>query len=246
MVIDAFGMDENAQLIHVINDGDKSTSRTIQAYREAEQILNDLGIKASDILQSNGIIWVEGPSDRNYINKWIEILAPELQEGLHYSIMFYGGRLLSNLSFDFDWFNKEVIPLLRINKKAFVVLDRDGETSDTKINDTKQRITTEIGQENYWVTKGREIENYLSNEVVSKWLSQKYDCKSEFTNDSDVKFEDSIEKINQKVKYNLNKTVLSSEIAKYIDKDSLATLDLKKNVENLIVQIKKWNCIDTN
>lgn len=239
-------MDENAQLIHVINDGDKSTSRTIQAYREAEQILNDLGIKASDILQSNGIIWVEGPSDRNYINKWIEILAPELQEGLHYSIMFYGGRLLSNLSFDFDWFNKEVIPLLRINKKAFVVLDRDGETSDTKINDTKQRITTEIGQENYWVTKGREIENYLSNEVVSKWLSQKYDCKSEFTNDSDVKFEDSIEKINQKVKYNLNKTVLSSEIAKYIDKDSLATLDLKKNVENLIVQIKKWNCIDTN
>jgi len=246
VVIDAFGMDENAQLIHVINDGDKSTSRTIQAYREAEQILNDLGIKASDILQSNGIIWVEGPSDRNYINKWIEILAPELQEGLHYSIMFYGGRLLSNLSFDFDWFNKEVIPLLRINKKAFVVLDRDGETSDTKINDTKQRITTEIGQENYWVTKGREIENYLSNEVVSKWLSQKYDCKSEFTNDSDVKFEDSIEKINQKVKYNLNKTVLSSEIAKYIDKDSLATLDLKKNVENLIVQIKKWNCIDTN
>ena len=34
--------------------------------------LDDIGIKASDILQSNGIIWVEGPSDRIYINKWID------------------------------------------------------------------------------------------------------------------------------------------------------------------------------
>ncbi|MCL2414240.1 MAG: AAA family ATPase [Bacteroidales bacterium] len=246
VVIDAFGMDENAQLIHVINDGDKSTSTTIQAYRETEHILNDLGIKASDILQSNGVIWVEGPSDRNYINKWLEILAPDLQEGLHYSVMFYGGRLLSNLSFDFDRFNKEVIPLLKINRNAFVVLDRDGRTLNTKINDTKQRITTEIGENNYWITRGREIENYLSDETVSKWLSEKYVCKSEFTNDSDSKFEYSIDKINQKVKYNLNKTALSSEIAKYIDVASMETLDLKKNIENLIVQIKKWNCIDLN
>jgi len=65
VVIDAFGMCENAQIVHVVNDGDKATTTTIQAYRENEQILSDLGIKASDILQSNGVIWVEGPSDRN-------------------------------------------------------------------------------------------------------------------------------------------------------------------------------------
>ena len=32
-------------------------------------VLDDLGAKASDIFQSNGIIWVEGPSDRIYIKK---------------------------------------------------------------------------------------------------------------------------------------------------------------------------------
>ena len=33
-------------------------------------MLNDLDVRASDLLQSNGIIWVEGPSDRIYIKRW--------------------------------------------------------------------------------------------------------------------------------------------------------------------------------
>ena len=141
IVIDAFGTEKNSQLIHVINDGNKSTSTTILSYNGTKKILNDLGIKASDILQCNGVIWVEGPSDRNYLNRWLEILAPNLKEGLHYSIMFYGGRLLANLTFDFDWFNSEVIPLLKINRNAFVVLDRDGKKMNTKINVSIRRST---------------------------------------------------------------------------------------------------------
>ncbi len=47
---------------------------------------------------NNGIIWVEGPSDRIYLKNWILLLDENLEEGLHYSIMFYGGRLLSHLS----------------------------------------------------------------------------------------------------------------------------------------------------
>ena len=59
---------------------------------------------------------------------------------MHYVIMFYGGKLLSNLCFDFDWLQKEVIPLLKINCNAFVVIDRDGKTISTKLNETKKRI----------------------------------------------------------------------------------------------------------
>ncbi len=124
IVIDIFGANENAQIIHVENDGVRSRTTTVLSSKETKHILHDLGIKASDLLQCNGVIWVEGPSDRNYINKWLEILAPDLKEGLHYSIMFYGGRLLANLSFDSESFNKEVIPLLKINRNAFVIIDR--------------------------------------------------------------------------------------------------------------------------
>ncbi|WP_299583995.1 AAA family ATPase [uncultured Sunxiuqinia sp.] len=243
VVIDAFGTYKNSQLIHVSNDGLKSSSSTALSHNGAKQILNDLGIKASDILQSNGVIWVEGPSDRNYINKWLKILSPGLQEGLHFSIMFYGGRLLSNLSFDFEWFNREVIPLLKINSNAFVVIDRDGKTMHGKINETKKRITSEIGEGNCWITKGREIENYLSDKTITNWLKDKHGVITNFHNEKDTKLEDNIFNSNSKIniKYNLNKTVFSSEIADYIDSGTLEIMDLKNKLDILIDNIKKWN-----
>lgn len=243
VVIDAFGSSDNTQLIHVLNDGEKSTSVTISSYSETKNILNDLGIKASDILQSNGVIWVEGPSDRIYINKWINILRPDLKEGLHYSIMFYGGRLLSNLSFDFEWFNNNVIPLLKINKNAFVIIDRDGKSITSKINETKKRISNEIGINNSWITKGREIENYLSDETVTKWLLKNYKYKIEFKNNEDIKLEDNIANSSSKIKlkYNLKKTLFSNEIVEYINTESLKTLDLEEKLNSLITEIDKWN-----
>ncbi|MFD1161056.1 ATP-dependent nuclease [Hwangdonia seohaensis] len=243
VVIDSFGTDENSQLIHVSNDGDKSTCKTILSYNDAKQILNDLGIKASDILQSNGVIWVEGPSDRNFINKWIEILNPELKEGLHYVIMFYGGKLLSNLSFDFEWLKKEVIPLLKINRNAYVVIDRDGKNINAKLNETKIRIQEEIGEERCWITKGREIENYLSDATLTNWFRNKHKVKVEIINKKDIKLEDNILNTDTKVKfkYNLNKTIHSSEIVEFIDESSLDVLDLKQNLNQLIEAIMTWN-----
>lgn len=246
IVIDSFGTCENAQLIHVINDGEKSKSSTILSQSEQKKVLRDLDVKASDILQSNGIVWVEGPSDRNYLNKWISILAPSFQEGLHYSIMYYAGRLLSNLTFDFEWFKKEIIPLLRINTNAFVLIDKDGKTINSKLNETKERISAEIGNDNCWITKGREIENYLKDDSVIKWLKNKHNCTSNFKNDINTKLEDNILKSNKtiKLKYNLSKTAYSSEITEFIDKDSFNVLDLKEKLEQLILKIKEWNDLE--
>lgn len=243
VVIDVFGTYEHAQIIHVEHDGVRSTTRTILHDKDSKKVLRDLGVKASDLLQSNGVIWVEGPSDRNYLNKWIQLLAPELQEGLHYSIMPYGGRLLANLSFDFEWFNKEVIPLLKINTNSFVVMDRDGKEDDAKLNKTKERIKEEIGEGNYWVTEGREIENYLNDDVVKNWL-KKYKVKADkFSNDKNTKIEDNISAAGKtiKLKYNSSKTVYSSEIVEYIDEKLLGKLDLKDRLNELIERIKEWN-----
>nr|WP_299072718.1 AAA family ATPase [uncultured Allomuricauda sp.] len=243
IVIDSFGTDSNSQLIHISNDGDKSTSKTVLSYDGTKQILNDLGLKASDILQSNGIIWVEGPSDRNFINKWIKVLSPELKEGLHYTIMFYGGRLLSNLSFDFEWLKKEVIPLLKINRNAYVVIDRDGKTIKTKLNETKVRIQKEIGENRCWITKGREIENYLSDKILEIWLKEKHNINIEILNDKNIKLEENILNADSKIKlkYNLNKTIYSSEISEFIDKESLNIMDLESILLELVEVIKEWN-----
>ena len=244
IVIDSFGAYDSAQLIHVVNDGSKSTTTTVLGYKQNKHILKDLDVRASDLLQSNGIIWVEGPSDRNYLNKWLELLSPELKEGLHYSIMFYGGRLLANLTLDYDWFDKEIIPLLKINTNAYVIMDRDGKTVSTKLNLTKTRIEQEIGEKCCWITKGREIENYLSNSVIKAWLENK-GIVGDFRNFENEKLENNIVQIDKadKVKYNLNKTSNSSEIVHFINEESFTSLDLKQKLAGLIEIIKEWNSI---
>ena len=244
VVIDIFSSANDAQIIHVLNDGNNSSTSTVRGLLQSKELIEDLGAKASDILQSNGVIWVEGPSDRTYVLKWLSLIEPRLKEGLHFSIMFYGGRLLSNLSFDFEWINENVIPLMKINTNSYIIMDRDGKGITAKLNATKKRVIEEIGENNYWVTKGREIENYLSSNTIVAWLKDKHGC-------SDIKYEaKKNEKIEitvlkevktKKLDYSKNKRLYSSEVIDYITKDELNTDDLKNKVLQLVEQIKKWN-----
>jgi len=64
---------EDSQIVHVQHDGDCSTVSQSLGYADNRDIIDDLDFRASDILQANGIIWVEGPSDRIYLKKWIEL-----------------------------------------------------------------------------------------------------------------------------------------------------------------------------
>ena len=52
-----------------------SHSIQVDTYRDSCHILDDLEARASDLLQANGIVWVEGPSDRIYFKN--RILNPE-------------------------------------------------------------------------------------------------------------------------------------------------------------------------
>lgn len=139
-------------------------------------ICDDLGVRASDLLQSNCIIWVEGPSDRSYVNKWISIEDSNLVEGIHYSIMFYGGRLLSHLSAEE---NTNFIDLIRINRNSAIIIDSDKKKEDDELNSTKMRICSEFDGKNgfCWVTYGREIENYVEPDLIHKALASIYSSR---------------------------------------------------------------------
>lgn len=133
-------------------------------------ILDDLGLKASDLLQSNGIIWVEGPSDRIYLNKWIQLWSNNaLKEGKDYQCVFYGGRLLSNIILD-KKYEDELVNLINVNRNSIVIIDSDKKTSHSPINSTKKRIKEDCDKNNtmYWITKGREIENYIPDALIKK------------------------------------------------------------------------------
>lgn len=149
------------------------SSRVVAAINDAEKFsaCTDLGYRASDILQSNAIIWVEGPSDRIYLIHWLRSSYPELREGLHFSIMFYGGRLLSHLTASDDALD-EFIKLQKLNRNMAIVIDSDKLDEADGINATKQRLADEFRQASgrVWITAGKEIENYLSQALLTEFL----------------------------------------------------------------------------
>lgn len=163
-----------AAIFHIRHQNGQSTVERALTDKDKAEICADLGYRASDIMQANSIIWVEGPSDRIYLNHWIQAFDPELIEGLHYSIMFYGGRLLSHLSADDPDIN-EFISLRRLNRYIYIIIDSDRAESHGRLNATKSRVIKEFdkGPGFAWVTKGREIKIIL-NKVFWKEQSERY------------------------------------------------------------------------
>lgn len=149
--------------------------RSIDGKAEITQLLTshekrlmcaELGYKPSDLLQSNCVIWVEGPSDRIYLKHWLSDFDNKLIEGVHFSIMFYGGKLLSHLTLG-DAEVTDFIGLLPINRCPVVIMDSDRGAQTQTIRSTKQRVVDELEAVKglHWVTAGREIENYVDAET---------------------------------------------------------------------------------
>lgn len=144
---------------------------------ELARICADLGYRPSDLLQSNAVIWVEGPSDRVYLEHWLHLMDPELRENIDYSIMFYGGRLLSHLSTEDPNSVDDFISLRRLNRHLAVMIDSDKKFAQTRLNDTKIRIVTELAGDQpgiSWVTAGRTVENYIPTTLLADVLNDLY------------------------------------------------------------------------
>ena len=141
------------------------------------EICYDLGYRPSDLLQTNCAVWVEGPSDRTYISHWLELFNPDLREGVDYTIMFYGGRLLNHLT-STDPEITEFIKLRRLNRHLAIVIDSDKSSSRSTLNDTKCRVRDEMEQPGMvWITRGRNIENYVPEDLLSDVLTKMYPTK---------------------------------------------------------------------
>lgn len=218
-----------ASIFHVrLEDGETKIERAL-SNNEKFRICADLGVKASDLLQSNSIIWVEGPSDRIYLNHWLEAVAPDLVEGLDYSIMFYGGRLLAHLSAE-DEDIDEFISLRRLNRNMAILIDSDRTKSGEVILKTKRRVRDEFEHEGdlVWVTAGREIENYISKDI-RKELSGKVHLKERV---KDEQYGKVLRKDPDKIK-------VANAVTKF--PADLSVLDLKKQMNRLAEFVKRAN-----
>ncbi len=168
--LDVFGASENAQVMHVIHDGETARTSTVTAQFDQFEVISTLGARPSDLLQANSIIWVEGPSDRVYINCWIQLYSGGLmREGRDYQCAYYGGSLLAQIQFRPLEKETPLANLFRINPNIVVICDGDREAADTHLKSRVGRIYAEVGDipsAHIWITEAREIENYIPGSVL--------------------------------------------------------------------------------
>lgn len=250
--IDVFGTREHSQLLHVSHDNQRSMCRQVKSLCELRPVLDELDVRASDILQANCVIWVEGPSDRTYLHKLIDIMSDGiLRERFHYQFMFYGGKLLSHYSTGDAEFVAG-LEMLRINRHSFLVVDADIEEAGQEIRATKIRVKSEYEAAGcgVWVTEGREIENYLPAFAIEAYLNADAN-KPRVSIDNDIgqfqKFNVYGDKLRDRFgeTYKHNKAGVSIEIAKHLTDDPRLweRLDLESRVRQLCEFIIKSNKI---
>ena len=236
IAINVFFDKDNTSIYHVIKENGLAEIKRIESYIDKTEILDDLDVKASDILQSNGIIWVEGPSDRIYIKRWLELFTPnEYEEGKHYQFLYYGGRLLSQYTAKEE---TDLINIITTNRNAAIVIDSDKRSRSASLNNTKKRIMDEFDRLGmfYWVTKGKEIENYLPKEAVEAML----DIALESGCSQYKLFPDFIAPYYKG--FSSKKVPFANKIKGHISLENSADiLDLKKQIEKLYTHIKEWN-----
>ena len=171
--LDFFGSSEHAQIIRVSHDGESAHATHISAHFDRLGVVSELGARPSDLLQANGIVWVEGPSDRIYLNRWIELCSDGgLREGRDYQCAFYGGALLARAQFTPpEEAEAEFANLFQVNPNIVVVCDGDRSSRRTPPKDRVKRISAEVEKTPtgfIWTTQAREIENYIPGVVLAK------------------------------------------------------------------------------
>lgn len=224
--------DKNFYLIS--KEGNHSKIEKINNQKGINNIIDDLGIRASEIYQTNGIIWVEGPSDRVFIKRWLELKYPEIKEGLQFTFQFYGGKILSHYSIEDQCF-KDYLNLLTVNKNCLIVMDSDmdHDYNLSDLRETKKRIITECDSSSifYWVSKGKEIENYINDRLLKI-----YDASSQERNIYKA-INEYLPSFNSKTKVEFARKISKN----FGTNDINNNYDLLEKIEKIAEKIKEWN-----
>ncbi|POZ52310.1 ATP-dependent nuclease [Methylovulum psychrotolerans] len=243
-----------AEIFHVTQFNGASQVEAISSTQQRSAICNDLGYKASDILQTNCIIWVEGPSDRIYLNYWLTSKNTNLTEGIDYSIMFYGGRLFSHLTgVDQDELSDSIddfVSVRKLNRNAVILFDSDKSDPHARLNSTKQRLKAEFdkGPGFTWITEGREIENYLDPEKIESSVKAIHPSAAQLLQKSQwsnlLEYEKNTDSSKPPSKISNIRAANKVKVAKYYVEHypaDLTVLDLNKQIDRLCTFIASSN-----
>jgi hypothetical protein len=240
------------QVFYISIHDNQTTGNPVYKSSESRLLLEELGINGSDVIQPNCLLWVEGPSDRVFIKHWIRLIDPTLQEGKHFSIIFYGGiGNIRNMTVDAEpGLDSSLLDILQINPHAIFYADSDKQEENSEINPRLLKIAGLVESSGgiAWISHGRSIENYLPSVVVIPVFKSLCQIKKKIKPFEIGKFDDFGDKTNDEMqkyvdhpkKYNNDKVGFSVQIIHKFKKTHMDG-DLKEIVESIAEKIRYWN-----
>lgn len=243
VAIDIFGGSEHSQIIHVSRGSDGVVGSTYTGESAGHGVLDDLGVRASDLLQANGLIWVEGPSDRVFVKKWIDIWSDgKLSEGRHYQFVYYGGSILANIDASIpESETREAIKAFKVNRNFAFVCDSDRKHSNGSLKPRVVQLINEVAETRalVWVTRCKEIENYIPKEAFEavhsvKLLAQigEYESIQNYLNDNGI----------SNAKAYTDKHNKAFAYAEHLTQKNLEFRpELEERITELVKKIHAWN-----
>ncbi len=153
-------------------------------------LLNDLGVQASSVYLANCTIWVEGITDRRYLQTYMRRYLRDLKaseadgdkpsvyhrfvENYHYSFVEYQGGGLAHWDFGTD--DEEQLQADVVSAEIFLMADQDIKSK----GDRFVRLQESLGDRLY-TTPGKEIENLLPDTIVNETVKSLFKSKKVHT-----------------------------------------------------------------
>lgn len=122
------------------------------------------------------------------------------------------------------------------------MIDSDKKNRASRLNNTKKRIRQEIEKIGAicWITKGREVENYIPKAAIAEL----YNMNSVRQVDKYQSFNDYLDHIKkgEGKKFLSNKVLFAERVCSHLTKDNIKpVLDLEERLNEVCERIKVWN-----
>ncbi|MEO4004107.1 AAA family ATPase [Flavobacterium sp. CAU 1735] len=145
--------------------------------------LNLLGVNTSSVFLANTSIWIEGPTDRRYMSRYLKMYCEEeklsyLKEDIDYAFFEYGGNLIEHYLFD-DKFEedysdgevREKIKSFALSNKIYLMADNDNvKDGSAKASRRDKLEKLQADHFKYQNTQVVEIENLLPVFILKDFL----------------------------------------------------------------------------
>ncbi|MFC6998880.1 AAA family ATPase [Rufibacter roseus] len=160
----------------------KSPTRISQVIGNNTKVLDLLGVYNASVFMSNCSIWVEGISDRRYLQAFLlaysNTQTKTYQEDLHYSFFEYAGSNLQHYLFNEENSNDlNKIKAHFLSNRIFILADQD--SSDWKQQKHEEYQKWQSEKFLYKTTGALEIENTLSAVIINRIMKKVLKIESE-------------------------------------------------------------------